>query len=369
MIFGPTTNPIKLNRKLNSEIVNQLIVNNPFNHNPEKSILKMDKKGYFNYALNNFILNVFTGELYDDDKNTEDIYEVNNNRDCLLIIINYLVKNMKHVEYETSNLAAMEMVKNLSSQLDDIFKLKNILPYFVDNLSRKNLTAKLTALNYIFEILYSFDYDNLVLPITEYNYFDSYIFPALLKLYYSGSHDLILQFFNNIDKMIDLEKKFLNITLKSRIMKYKNSLNQEKKEMNNKKDENIFLISMENVSINDDRSQMENNKNTTKNNNEQNLIMKKNKKSQIFKDYETSLMVFKEELFRVTSDILGIVNEIDILITCIRKLPNLLSFYGKSKSSDFVVFIVNTFNNTNWIIVKEILTQIPKMDIALEKNN
>jgi len=364
MIFGINDTPLKLNKKLNLEIINQLIVNNPINHIQSKSILKIKENGAF-YGRNKFILDIINGELIvDRDK---DIFDKNNNRDCLLIIINYLVKNMKYVQYETSNLAAMEMVKNLSSKLPDIFKLKNIIPYFVDNLGRKNFTTKLTSLNYIFEILYSFNYNDLILPVTEYNYFDSYIFPALLKLYYSKNHDLMLEFFNNVDKMIDLEKKFLNITLKSRIMKYKNSLNQEKKEMNNKKDENIFLISMENVSINDDRSQMENNKNTTKNNNEQNLIMKKNKKSQIFKDYETSLMVFKEELFRVTSDILGIVNEIDILITCIRKLPNLLSFYGKSKSSDFVVFIVNTFNNTNWIIVKEILTQIPKMDIALDE--
>ena len=362
MIFGLNDTPLKLHKKLNLEIINQLIVNNPINQNQSKSILKIKENSAF-YGGNKFIINVLNYELIvDGDK---DIFDKNNNRDCLLIIINYLVKNMKYVQYETSNLAAMEMVKNLSSKLPDIFKLKNIIPYFVDNLDRKNFTTKLTSLNYIFEILYSFNYDELILPVTEYNYFDSYIFPALLKLYYSKNHDLMLEFFNNVDKMIDLEKKFLNITLKSRIMKYKNSLNQEKKEINNKKDENNFLISMENVSINDDRNQMENNKNTIKNNTEQNLIMKKNKKSQIFKDYETSLMVFKEELFRVTSDILGKVNEIDILITCIRKLPNLLSFYGKSKSSDFVVFIVNTFNNTNWIIVKEILAQIPKMDIAL----
>ena len=59
----------------------------------------------------------------------------------------------------------------------------------------------------------------------------------MLKLYYSGSHDLILEFFNNIDKIIDLEKKFLNITLKSRITKYNNSLKSEK----NKEESNIYL--------------------------------------------------------------------------------------------------------------------------------
>ena len=362
MIFDLNDTPLTLKKKLNLEIINQLIVHNPINNNQSQVILKAKEDAIF-YGGNKFILNTNNGELIvDEDK---DIYDKKDNRDCLLIIINYLVKNMKYVQYESSNLAAMEMVKNLSSKLPDIFKLKNIIPYFVDNLGRKNFTTKLTSLNYIFEILYSFNYDELILPVTEYNYFDSFIFPALLKLYYSGNHDLILEFFNNVDKMIDLEKKFLNITLKSRIIKHKNTLNQEKKEINDKKENNNFLISMESVSINDDRIQMENNKTTTKDNNEQNLIMKKNKKSQIFKDYETSLMVFKDEVFRVTRDILGKINEIDILITCIRKLPNLLEFYGKSKSRDFIKFIINNFNKTDWIIQKELLTQIPKMIMSL----
>ena len=62
---------------------------------------------------------------------------------------------MKNVRYESSNLAAMEMVKNLSSKLPDIFNLKNIIPYFVDNLERKSFTTKLISVNYIFEILYN----------------------------------------------------------------------------------------------------------------------------------------------------------------------------------------------------------------------
>jgi hypothetical protein len=213
---------------------------------------------------------------------------------------------MKNVKYETTNLVAMEMVKNISNKLPDIFILKNIIPHFVDNLSRKSYTTKITSLNYLFEILYSFNYNELILPATEYNYFDSYIFPALLKLYYSGSNDLLLEFFNNVDKMIELEKKFLNITLKSRIKKYNNSLKSEK----NKEEENFIF----------------------KNRNNSNEKKKYIKKNQIFKDYETSLMLFKDELFRVTMELIGKINEIDILITAIRKLPDLLFFYGTSKS-------------------------------------
>ena len=360
MIFGMNDTPLILKKKLNLEIINQLILNNPINQIPSKSILKADEKGIYYYGFNKFILNVVNGELLidknkDNNKDILDEEKEENNKNCVLIIINYLLKNMKNVKYETSNLVAMEMVKNLSAKLPDIFKLKNIIPYFVDNLRRKSFTTIITSLNYIFEILYSFNYNELILPVTEYNYFDSYIFPALLRLYYSESHDLILEFFNSIDKIIDLEKKFLNITLKSRIIKYKNILNSEKNKPDQiNKDNNI-----------DNNENINNNDNNETQSNNNNLIFKKNKKSQIFKDYETSLMLFKEELFRATRDLLGKINEIDILIIVIRKLPDLLSFYGKSKTSDFIKFIISNFNQTDWIIQKEILMQIPKMIITL----
>ena len=341
MIFGLDDKPIPLNNKLNLEIINLLILKNPINLNSTKSLLKKDENELFYYDKNKFIINILTNELT-IKKNELNIFEKNNNKDCILIIINYLVKNMKNVKYESSNLAAMEMVKNLSSKLPDIFNLKNIIPYFVDNLERKSFTTKLISVNYIFEILYSFNYNDLVLPITEYNYFDSYIFPALLRLYYSEKHELILEFFNNVDKMIDLEEKFLNITLKSRLIKYKNILN------------NVNETNKNNTGQTGETTQDKINTNNT-------LITKKDKKNEIFKDYETSLKLFKDELFKVTMDLIGKINEIDILIASIRKLPNLISFYGKSKSSDFLKFIVNNFNKPDWIIQKEILMQIPKM--------
>ena len=338
MIFGKDDVPIVLNNKLNLEIINLLILKNPINLNSTKSLLKKDENEVFYYQQNKYNINILTNELiFEHGKSNENIFEKNNNKDCVLIIINYLVKNMKNVKYESSNLAAMEMVKNLSSKLPDIFNLKNIIPYFVDNLQRKSFTTILLSVNYIFEILYSFNYNELVLPITEYNYFDSYIFPAFLKLYYSEKHELMLEFFNNVDKMIDIEQKFLNITLKSRIIKYK-------KHLYNKLQSQI--------------SESFNEKNNY-------LITKKDKKDEIFKDYETSLKLFKDELFKVTMDLIGKINEIDILITAIRKLPSLISFYGKSKSSDFFKFIVNNFNKTDWIIQKEILMQIPEMVVTL----
>ena len=146
-------------------------------------------------------------------------YDKNNNRDCVFIIINLLLQNMQYTKYDSTNLVALEMVKELSYKLDDITKLKLIIPYFVDNLRRESYTTKLVSLNFLFEVLYSFNYKELILPVTEYNYFDSYIFPAILEVYKIENHELILEFFNNIDKIIDLQQKFLNLTLKARLLK------------------------------------------------------------------------------------------------------------------------------------------------------
>lgn len=351
MIFGLNSKPLVLKRKLNLKIINQLITKN--------QIIQDESNSLSLFEENKFILNILNN---DEEQNIiineygEDIFEKNNNKDCLLIIINYLVKNMKNVKYETSNLVAMEMVKNLSSKMDDISRLKIIIPYFVDNIERKSFTTKLTSLNYLFEILYSFNYNELILPVTEYNYFDSYIFPVLLKLYYSGKNELILEFFNNVDKMIELEQKFLNVTMKSRILKYKNSL--EKKASLNIVQNNADLAS------GGDKNEA-NSSSQSNINQKNNFISKKDKKNEIFKDYETSLMQFKEELFRVTGDLLVKINEIDNLITAVRKLPKLLSFFGKSRTDDFSRFIINNFNKTDWIIHKEILIHIPKMIITL----
>ena len=81
-------------------------------------------------------------------------YDKNNNRDCALIIIYFLLQNMQNTIYDSSNLVALEIVKCLSYELDDITKLKLIIPYFVENLKRglynKNHIPELFIRNILF---------------------------------------------------------------------------------------------------------------------------------------------------------------------------------------------------------------------------
>ena len=270
-----------------------------------------------------------------------------NNEECAFIIINLIIQNMQNTKYETSNYVAMEMLRNFCVKLPDITKLQVIIPYMINNIKRSSYTTKLTSLNYIFEILYSFNYHELILPVTEYNYFDSYVFPKILEFYKPEKPYLVLEFLNNIDKIIDLELKFLSITLKSRIKRLLYFANEEKNFVAKNNYDNIV---MKEDKFNDIK------------------IKKQKRIEEIYNDYDNCLGVFKDNLFNVIIDVIGSINDIDLLIITIRKLPCLLDFYGKQKSNDFSKFIINNFNKSEWIIQKEILTQIPKMMNTLGHN-
>ena len=337
MMFGPDDPPSILYQHLNLAIINRIILENPFiqNYFSWKFTKKEDNEHIY---LNNYKLFFEADSGNINEKGMAELkekYDKNNNKDCAFIIINFLLQNMQNTKYDSTNLVALEMVKCLSNKLDDITKLKLIIPYFVENLKRDNYTTKIVSLHYLFEIFYSIDYKNLILPVTEYNYFDSYVFPVILDVFKLEKHELILEFFNNIDEIIDLHEKFVNLTMKAKLLKINQMYNQDMKE-------DIEL---------------------------QKARLTKDKRNEIFADYDTSMEEFKSSLLKVVGDLIGEINDIDILIILIRKLPKLFLFYGRSKSDEFLKFIVNNFNKTDWIIQKEIIAHVPEMMITLGKND
>ena len=330
LIYGPSIVAEPLFQRMNFPIINKLIADNPINMiNKRNTMFTKDKKGICSVDDYILLFEPLDGNINFEYKD-ENIFKKKNNEECVFIIINYIIQNMQNTKYETSNYVAMEMLKNFCIKLPDIMKLQLIIPYLIDNIRRSSYTTKLTSLNYIFEILYSINYNELILPVTEYNYFDSYIYPNILKFYKPKKPYLVLEFLNNIDKIIDLELKFLNITLNDKINEEnKNSEEKDKDYQRNKRNKKI---------------------------------------EKIYNDYDSYLESFKDRLFDVISDITGTINEIDLIIIVIRKLPCLLDFYGRRKANDFSKFIINNFNNNEWIIQQEILTQIPKMMNTLGRN-
>ena len=90
------------------------------------------------------------------------------------------------------------MLKYISFKFLDFEKIDIIIPYFIENLRRKNILNKITTIEYLFDILYSINYKELILPILSYNYFDKYIFNAFLKRYESKNNLLIVSFINSL---------------------------------------------------------------------------------------------------------------------------------------------------------------------------
>ena len=327
LLYGLEDKPSLILGYLNLEIANKIILEDPFyKSNSSNSVFKSNENNEL--ILENFKLGFYPlkRNIIPELMQNKNIFNEKNNRVCVYIIINYLFQAMQNAKYDSSILISMEMIMNFSKKIDHLYKLKIIIPYFMNNLRKKNYIIKIASLKYVFELLYSIKYENLILPVTEYNYFHAYIFPFLLNL--CRDKDLIIDFFNSLDKIIDLEEIFLNVTLKSRIYRLKEKMKNEE---------------------NDDKN-TKNGKNKKKN-----LI------TEVFEDYDNSLEEFKNALFKIISDVIGGNNEIDLLIIVIRKLPILLELYGKTKSNDFNIFILNNFNKTSWQLQKEALIQIPKM--------
>ena len=156
MIYGPDDPPSILYQHLNLSIINKIILENPFmqNYFSGKFIKRDDSEFLFlkNYQL---FFEADSGNI--NEKGMIDLkekYDKNNNRDCALIIIYFLLQNMQNTKYDSSNLVALEIVKCLSYELDDITKLKLIIPYFVENLKRglynKNHILELFIRNILF---------------------------------------------------------------------------------------------------------------------------------------------------------------------------------------------------------------------------
>ena len=370
IIFGANEQPIPLSQNLNFAIINKIILESPFTNFGEGAIFVRNMNNVVYLGNQELIMNPENGEISEKYLKKCDNIE---NKSCIYLIIDYILEAIQYTKYDTTNLLALEMLYILSKKIPDVAKLQLILPYFISNLKRKKYIIQLTSINYLFDILYSIDYQELILPVTEYNYFGSYVYPALLKFYNKENPYIILEFFNNVDKIIDLQQKFLNVTLKTRLKKNKENLNTKNKPFENnintikeeKEEYSNSLGSSLNPKIDDNyddivrptifSSQRES---TTKQQN-------KDKSFEIFNDYDSNMESFKHSLFSLTMDLIGRNNEIDILIIFIRKLPSLLLFYGKSKTNDFSKFIINNFNKPDWIIQKEILSHIPQMTITI----
>lgn len=298
--------------------------------------LSRNKVSLYNFDFLFSIDDTNTLNREEELKKDPEIFNRNNNKDCIIFFLNYIFNNIGCVKYQSSGLVALEMLKNLSTKVNDLMKLQYIVPYFVSMLQSKSNLICITSLHFLIDILHSINYDELILPTSDYNIFDSYIYPNILSLYESKEVSLTLEFTNVLDTLIELEETFLNIALKSKLQKLA-QLRQ--------------------------RATL----NTTSTGTFQ--IEKLTKEEACYKAYDQQLEEFKRNLYFVIEDLLSKNDEIDVTLTLIRKLPYLLNFYGGKNNEEFSKFIITNFNKKEWVIQKEIVKYIPEFVISLDEKN
>ena len=322
VIYGIESEAPELTHNLNHEILNKLILDNPLSA----------------HLLENY------QALFDfrNDKNlTEEAmsipsskYKENNNSDCSLIIVDLLLTSVLNANYSSSKIVTMEILRAFSMRLSDVIKIQLIIPYLVKLLKDTSILVRITALHEIINILTMINENELILNSSDYNFFDAYIFPSILELYSSNEPTLILAFANIIDKLTDLEQKFLQITLRSRFHNMK-SQNQS-------------------IDMHSSRKTIGFNINTNK-----------DKGEEIIHAYDSDLFEFKSNLFKIIEDILSKNEDIDIQQTLIRKLPNLMLFFGRRETNNFLKFIIAHFNKKEWVIQREVMKCLPSLIFTL----
>lgn len=185
VIYGPSSNIPELFNNLNHHILNKLILLKSFT-----------SPITFQLIINNQNDNDLVCD-YD-----ESIFSQNENSESILIIVNLILSSILYCKYSTTKILGLEMLRIFSNKLPDIMKIQLIIPYMITLLRDNSILVRYTVLNEIISILTTIK--DIILPSSDYNFFGSYIFPAIFELYNSGEPSLILAFVNVLDKMTDL---------------------------------------------------------------------------------------------------------------------------------------------------------------------
>ena len=323
VLYGPDQEAPEIYQSLNYQVLNKLILDNPFTK-------------YYNEAYS-IIFNLQNDNLLSEECNSFPINKFleNNNSECSLIIVNLILTSILNTKFASSKIVGMEILRIFAGCSPDLLNIQLIIPYLVKLLKDPNNLIRITALHEIISILEKVNSDELILPSSDYNFFDAYIFPAILELYSSNEPSLILAFANIIDKLTELESKFLMIAMRSRTVNMKNQNNSS-----------CLQNSRQTFSFHGG-------------------ITNRDKGEEIIQAYDSDLSEFKSALFKIIEDILSKNEDVDIQQTLIRKLPNLMLFYGRRETNNFSKFIIAHFNKKDWLIQREILKCIPSLIITL----
>lgn len=334
-LFGVSSEAPELYQNLNHNVLNKVILDDPF------------QKGALNESGFKLIFNLESDcALSLLRENEEQRIAQAQNKESAYLMLNFILSVLLNTKYFSSKLCAMEMLKHLANNLPlerDLTKIQVIIPFLCKLFKDPSSLIRFSALHEVIEMLSDIDVESLILPSSDYNFFDAYVFPNILELYNSNEPALVLAFSSLIDKITDLEQKFLQISMKSRFL-------------NMKKLRNMNQLLMQ-------KSQQDFNKQAVYG--FYSGLHGNSKGEEIILNYDQDLFEFKFTLFKIIEDILSKNEDIDIQRILIKKLPYLMIFTGRRETSTFTKFIISNFNRRDWIIHREIFQSFPSLVISL----
>ena len=287
-------------------------------------------------------------------------HDFDNNNDCVIIIIKYLLSCLDNIKYISSYFVIFEMIFNFTQILiansnTDII-LEFIVPYYIKLFKSKSSRVKIEAFNSMIDILNIINYDDLILNEINYNYFNNYVFEKINQIFFDLNQiEVKCAIMSRIEEIIKLENDFL--------FSYLNTINYISNE-NKKEKKKSLNISLYNSMI-IHQSMNHNINNDNKNRNEAKINY-----NDVYKKYLENLNDFKNKLKNIIESVMvnkDIIND-SLKLIVIQKYKEICMFLGNyNENQNLFAHLFISFNGNNYYIQKEIIKIFPSLILLFGK--
>ena len=286
-------------------------------------------------------------------------HNFDNNNDCTIIIIKYLLSCLDNIKYISTYFVIFEMIFNFTQILiansnTDII-LEFIVPYYIKLFKSKSSRVKIEAFNSLINILNIINYEELILNELNYNYFNNYVFEKIYQIFSDLNQiEVKCAIMSRIEEIIKLENNFLYSYLNT-INFISNQKKKEKKFLNQSLYNSMILHQSLNHNINNDNK----NKNEVKIN-----------YNDVYKRYLENLNDFKNKLKNIIESVMvnkDIIND-SLKLIVIQKYKEICMFLGNyNENQNLFAHLFISFNGNNYYIQKEIIKICPSLILLFGK--
>ena len=176
-LFGLSSQAPELYQNLNHNVLNKVILDDPF------------QKGALNESGFKLIFNLESDSALSLlRENEEQRIAQAQNKESAYLLLNYILSGILNTKYSSSKLCAMEMLRHLANNMAlerDLTKIQIIIPFLCKLFKDPSSLIRFNALYEVIGMLSEIDVESLILPSSDYNFFDAYVFPNILELYNS----------------------------------------------------------------------------------------------------------------------------------------------------------------------------------------